>query len=137
MGKLIKPTLLIGDRQLEMNTSVGVTSEILKFGDERRNLEVDNFLQRHIEIIALAFDATPQEVKDNVPFALLITKFLDCLEYVARIIKEDADNAESILKGRGMKILRAGDYQRKQGRITHKKRISNARFYPQNYDNTN
>lgn len=127
MGKLEKPVLFLNDRKLEMITTAGVTAEILKFGEERRRLPTDEFLKRHIDIIALAFGVSPAEVKDAVPFATLITTFLDCLEYVARVIKEDADNAESILRGRGMKILNAGYVERKQGSITHKKRISKHR----------
>lgn len=80
------PTLLLGEKTLKMKTSAGVANEILKFSDERRKLEVDNFLQRHIEIIALAFGTTADEVKEKVSLGVVVSKFLDCLEYVARAI---------------------------------------------------
>lgn len=78
------PTLLIGDKVLVMKTNAGIADRILKFSNDRRNLEVSQFLQSHIEILAEIFGATAQEISEKVDLGVVVSKFLDCLEYTAR-----------------------------------------------------
>lgn len=106
--KLEKPVLLLGDEVKTLNTKVGVIDKILKFSNERHKLTIENYLERHADIIALAFDSTVEEVKAKVSFAILITKYFDCLEYAARVLGNAADEIEgrTFGKGRGMKILK-------------------------------
>lgn len=99
--KIEKPTLLLGEEVKQMNNSVGVASKILKFSNDRKNLTIENYLEEHAKIIAAVFDTTAEEVKSKVPFALLITKFFDCLEYTAKVICNAADQVESRTFGKG------------------------------------
>ena len=104
--KLEKPVLLLGEEVKTLNTKVGVIDEILKFSNERKKLTIENYLERHADIIALAFDSTAEEVKAKVPFALLICKYFDCLEYAARVFGVLAEGDKPFGKGRGIKILK-------------------------------
>lgn len=81
------PTLMLDGKIFEMDQSADTADTILKFGDERRKLSVDNFIARHIEILAQVFNAPTEQIK-NLGFTLIVRKYLDCLEFVAREFSE-------------------------------------------------
>ena len=89
--KLEKPKLLLGDTEKELITTAGVASEILKFSNKRKDIPVENYLQEHINILAIAFGVTADEVRNNVSLAVVVTKYFEILEYIARVISSMAD----------------------------------------------
>lgn len=88
--ELEKPYLIIGDKKSEMLTTAGVASEILKFSDARKKLQIGNYLEEHIKIISKCFGVPVEEIQEKVALGVVIHKYFDCLEYVARFINEVA-----------------------------------------------
>lgn len=84
------PMLLMADKILEMDQSSKTADLILKFSNERRKLSVDNFIARHIEILAQIFKVPSKEIALKVDLPTIISKYLDCLEFTARAISKAA-----------------------------------------------
>lgn len=102
------PTLHIDGKVLTMSKDIGTAQKILAFSESRKKLEVDEFCNGHIELIADIFGTTPDKVKTRLDLATVILKYFDCLEFTARELTRAADSVDDgylykVYKGRRLK----------------------------------
>ena len=84
---------------LEMDTSTKSAIAILQFADDRRKIDIGEFLPRHIETLAQVFNTDKDTIARSLTPAEVIKKFLECLTYFAnvfaRVAKKYASTTES------------------------------------------
>ncbi len=99
------PTLHIDGKVLTMSKDIGTAQKILAFSESRKTLEVDEFCNGHIELIADIFGTTPEEIKTRLDLPTVILKYFDCLEFTARELTRAADSVDDgyLYKGRRLK----------------------------------
>lgn len=83
-----KPTLEIDGDKLELDTTTRTAIAILDFAEKRRGISVSEYLPAHVDILATAFNTTPEKISNNLDFAQTILKFLDVLTYVANTFNQ-------------------------------------------------
>ena len=94
---MARPTITIDGETFELKkTLVQVFRKILKLEMERREIPLNEFVDRHCEIIALAFGVTEEQVYDNLDVADVIPKYSEVSIYLSerlagRIKKNEAE----------------------------------------------
>lgn len=75
---MTRPTITIDGKTIEMKkTFVEVFRKILKLDAERTSIPAIEFIDRHCEVIALAFGVTAEQVYDNLDVAEIIPLYSD------------------------------------------------------------
>lgn len=83
-----KPTLEIDGDKLELDTTTRTAIAILDFAEKRRGISVSEYLPAHVDILATAFNTTPEKISNSLDFAQTVLKFLEVLTYVANVFNE-------------------------------------------------
>lgn len=98
---MARPTITIDGKTIEMKTAkVEVFRKILKLDNERKEIPVTDFVDRHCEVIALAFGITEEQVYNNLDIGELIPKYSEISIYlserlVGKIKKNEAAETEA------------------------------------------
>ena len=91
LTQFIVPTILLSDGTLlTLDTSTRATIAILQFAEDRRKIDIGDFLPRHIEILAQVFNTDKDTIARNLTPAEVIKTFLSCLTYVANVLSRTA-----------------------------------------------
>lgn len=94
---MTRPTITIDSKTIEIKkTSVEVFRKILKLDSERSEIPALDFVDRHCEVIALAFGVTDEQVYSNLDVADLIPKYSEVSIYLSerlagRVKKNEAE----------------------------------------------
>ena len=93
------PTILADNKILTLDTSTRATITILQFAEDRRQIDIGEFLPRHVETLAQVFNTDKDTIARSLTPAEVIKKFLECLTYFAnvfaRVAKKYASTTES------------------------------------------
>ena len=84
------PTILADNKILTLDTSTKSTITILQFAEDRRKIDIGEFLPRHVETLAQVFNTDKDTISRNLTPAEVIKTFLDCLTYVAKVFSRVA-----------------------------------------------
>lgn len=92
----MKPTITIDGKTIEMKkTSVEVFRKILKLDAERSEIPVTDFVDRHCEVIALAFGVTEEQVYNNLDVSDIIPKYSEISIFLSeRLVGKIKKNEE-------------------------------------------
>lgn len=75
-----RPTITIDGRKIELpEAKARIWREIIKFDETRKEIPTADFVDRHAEIIALAFGVTADEVLDNLEVGEILPVYLSVL----------------------------------------------------------
>lgn len=93
---MARPVITIDGKTIEMKkTSVEVFRKILKLDAERAEIPVGDFVDRHCEVIALAFGVTEEEVYNNLDVADIIPKYSEISIFLSeRLVGKIKKNEE-------------------------------------------
>ena len=84
------PTIIADNKILELDTSTRATIAILQFAEDRRKIDIGEFLPRHVETLAQVFNTDKDTISRNLTPAEVIKTFLQCLTYVANVFSRVA-----------------------------------------------
>ena len=87
---MIVPTILADNKILTLDTSTKSTITILQFAEDRRKIDIGEFLPRHVETLAQVFNTDKDTISRNLTPAEVIKTFLECLTYVAKVFSRVA-----------------------------------------------
>lgn len=82
-----KPTITINGNKIEMpKVKARVWREVMALTAERKNVSAADFVDRHCEVIALAFNVTKDDVLDNIFIDDVLPIFNAILAYVSELL---------------------------------------------------
>ena len=84
------PTILADNKIFTLDTSTKSTITILQFAEDRRKIDIGEFLPRHVETLAQVFNTSTDTISRNLTPAEVIKTFLECLTYVAKVFSRVA-----------------------------------------------
>ena len=81
---MARPTITIDGKTIEMKTTlVEVFRKILRLDSERSEIPATDFVDRHCEVIALAFGVTDEQIYNNLDVADIIPKYSEVSIYLS------------------------------------------------------
>ena len=101
------PTIIADNKILKLDTSTKAAMEILQFAEDRRKIDIGEFLPRHIKTLAKLFGTDEDTISRNLTPAEVIKTFLEILTFTAHALTKIAKEA-SKPNGRPPKQKKAG-----------------------------
>ena len=81
---MARPTITIDGKTIEMKTTlVEMFRKILRLDSERSEIPATDFVDRHCEVIALAFGVTEEQIYNNLDVADIIPKYSEVSIYLS------------------------------------------------------
>ena len=91
LTQFIVPTILLSDGTLlTLDTTTKAAIAILQFAEDRRKIDIGEFLPKHIETLAQVFNTDKDTISRNLTPAEVIKTFLECLTYIAKVFSRVA-----------------------------------------------
>lgn len=93
-----KPKITINDKEIEMpRIKARLWKTIMKFHEERKDIDNQNLVDKYAEIIALAFGVTTDEILDNFGVEDILPIYKEVFGTVVALLtaKLDKKNVES------------------------------------------
>ena len=82
-----KPTLTINGKVIEMPAvKARIWREVMALTAERKNISTVDFVERHCDVIAMAFNITKDDVLDNISVEDVLPTFNTILVYISSLI---------------------------------------------------
>lgn len=94
---MARPTITIDGKTIEMKkTFVEVFRKILRLDSERSEIPATDFVDRHCEVIALAFGVTEEQVYNNLDVADIIPKYSEVSIYLSERLAGKVKKNEAV-----------------------------------------
>ena len=102
------PTIIADNKILTLDTSTKAAMEILQFAEDRRKIDIGEFLPRHIKTLAKLFGTDEDTISRNLTPAEVIKTFLEVLTFTAHAFTRIAKEYSSKPNDRPSKQKKAG-----------------------------